>query len=155
MKTSKIGPSMESLSVFFFSIFCPNYQKFCFEQLVRNSSLIGDISDIFSTYTKFPVSTVSRGGDKACFFISRGHMINESSIVNEAIRTVFHLTFFKEKSCSIKKHKTSNFHSLRSFCLQKIIAFVVLYLLVFVLLVIFCLFCVSLFCKIFLKKKVR
>ena len=30
-KTSKIGPSMESLNAEFFSVFCQNYQKFCFE----------------------------------------------------------------------------------------------------------------------------
>ena len=30
-KMSKIGSSMESLNADFFSIFCQNYQKFCFE----------------------------------------------------------------------------------------------------------------------------
>ena len=45
----------------FFSIFYQNYQKFCFEQLARNSPLIGDISEVFSKFTK--------GGDKAIFCI--------------------------------------------------------------------------------------
>ena len=47
-----------------FSLFCQNCQKFCFEQLAKNSSLIGDISAVFSKFTKFPVAIVGRGGDK-------------------------------------------------------------------------------------------
>ena len=31
MKTSKIGPSMESLNAGFFQFFCQSYQKFRFE----------------------------------------------------------------------------------------------------------------------------
>ena len=58
----------------FFSIF----SKFCFEQLARNSSLIGDISEVFFIFTKFPVAIVSRGGSKASFYTSRDHMVNES-----------------------------------------------------------------------------
>ena len=30
-KMSKIGPSIESLNADFFSVFCQNYQKFCFK----------------------------------------------------------------------------------------------------------------------------
>ena len=48
-------------------------------QLARNSSLIGDISEVFSKFTKFLVTIVSGGGDKAIFCISRDHMINELS----------------------------------------------------------------------------
>ena len=51
---SKIGPSMESLDADLFSVFCQNFQKFCFEQLARNSSLIQDISEVFPKFTKFP-----------------------------------------------------------------------------------------------------
>ena len=58
---SKLGPSMESLNPDYFSNFCQNYQKFCFKYLVRNSSLIGDISEVFSIFTKFPVAIVSGG----------------------------------------------------------------------------------------------
>ena len=52
--------------------------KFSFELLARNSSLIGNISEVFSKFTKFPVATVSGSESKAYFCISRGHMINES-----------------------------------------------------------------------------
>ena len=52
--------------------------KFCFEWLARNLSLIGDNSEVFSNFTKFPVAIVSGGGSKASFCILRGHMINES-----------------------------------------------------------------------------
>ena len=62
----------------FFLIFCQNYHKFCFEQLTRDSSLIGDILEVFSKFTKFLVVIVSGGGDKAFFCISPDHMINES-----------------------------------------------------------------------------
>ena len=62
------------------SIFCQNYQKFCFEQQAGNSSLIEGISEVFSKFTKFPVAIVSGGGDKAFLWISisHDHMINES-----------------------------------------------------------------------------
>ena len=36
-KISKIGPSMESLNAVFFSVFCQNYQNFCFEWLPCDS----------------------------------------------------------------------------------------------------------------------
>ena len=42
-KTSKIGPSMESLNAVLFSILSQIYQKFCFEYLADNLSLIGSI----------------------------------------------------------------------------------------------------------------
>ena len=45
--------------------FYQSYQKFCFEYLARNSSLVGDISEVFSKFTKFPVAIASGGGDKA------------------------------------------------------------------------------------------
>ena len=61
-----------------FSVFCQNYQKFCFKELAKNSSLIGDISELFSKFTTFPGAIFSGGRDKACFCISRDHMINES-----------------------------------------------------------------------------
>ena len=54
---------MESLIADLFSIFCQNYQKFCFKQLARNSSLIGNISEVFSKFTKFPVGIVNGGRD--------------------------------------------------------------------------------------------
>ena len=61
---------MERLNANSFSIFWQYYQKFCFEQLARNSSLIGDISEVFSKFTKFPVAIVSGGGDKAFLHIT-------------------------------------------------------------------------------------
>ena len=64
-KMSKIGTTVERLNADSFSIFCQNYQKICFEKLARNSSLIGDTSEVFSKFTKFPVAIVS--GDKAFF----------------------------------------------------------------------------------------
>ena len=74
-KMSKIGSSMESLNADFFSIFCQNYQKFCFEQLAGNSSLIEDILEIFSKFNKFSMAIVSGGGDKAFF---ADHVITSS-----------------------------------------------------------------------------
>ena len=58
---------MESLNADLFSIFFQNYLKFCLEELARNSSLIGDISEVFSKFTKFPVAIVTGVGDKAFF----------------------------------------------------------------------------------------
>ena len=46
--------------------------------LASNSSLIGDISEVFSKFAKFPVAIVSGGGGKASFYISRYDIINES-----------------------------------------------------------------------------
>ena len=43
-----------------------------------SSSLIGDISEVFSKFTNFPVAIVSGGGSKVSFCISRDHMTNES-----------------------------------------------------------------------------
>ena len=63
-KMSKIRPSMESLNTDLFSVLYQNYQKFCFKKLARNPPLIGDISEVFSKFTKFPVAIVSGGGDK-------------------------------------------------------------------------------------------
>ena len=68
---------MESLNADFVQ-FPVKIIKFCLEYIARNSSLIGDISEVFSKFTKFPVAIVSRGGSKACFCKSRDHMINES-----------------------------------------------------------------------------
>ena len=59
--------------------------KFCFEQLDRSSSLIGDMSEVFSKFTKFPVAIVNGGRSKASFRISRDHMINESRVSVGAI----------------------------------------------------------------------
>ena len=42
-----------------------------------NSSLIGDISKVFSRFTKFSGAIVSEDGDKTFFCISRNYMINE------------------------------------------------------------------------------
>ena len=53
-------------------------EKFCFEYLARNLCLTGDISEVFSKFTKFPMAIVSGGGSKASFCISHDHMINES-----------------------------------------------------------------------------
>ena len=66
---SKIGPSMESLNADLFSIFCQNYLQW----LARNSSLIGDIAEVSSKFTKFPVAIVNGGGDKDFFSASRDH----------------------------------------------------------------------------------
>ena len=44
--------------------------KFSFELLARNSSLIGNISEVFSKFTKFPVDIVSEGGDNTFFAYS-------------------------------------------------------------------------------------
>ena len=63
--------------LFFFN-FLPKSLNFLFEQLLPNSSLIGDISEVFSKFTKFPVAFFSGGGSKASFCISRSHMIDES-----------------------------------------------------------------------------
>ena len=68
---------MESLTADFFPIFCQNYQKFCCEQLARNLSLIGDISEVFSKFAKFSGAIVSEDGDKTFFCISHDHVINE------------------------------------------------------------------------------
>ena len=65
---------MESLIAAFFA----KIIKFCFESLVRNLPLIGDISEACYKFTKFPVVIVSGGGDKALFCISRDHMISGS-----------------------------------------------------------------------------
>ena len=68
---------MESLNPDFFQ-FSEKIIKSLVLRLTRNSSLIGDISEVFSKFTKFPVAVVSRDGDKAFFCISRDCMINES-----------------------------------------------------------------------------
>ena len=67
---SKTGPSIEILNDDLFSIFRQNYQKFCFKQLARNSSLIGDVLEVFSTFTKFLVVIVGGGGDEAFLHIT-------------------------------------------------------------------------------------
>ena len=59
-------------------IFLNFLPKFCFEQKARNSSLIGDIAEVFSKFTKFPVVIASGCASKASFCISRDHMINDS-----------------------------------------------------------------------------
>ena len=56
-----------------FSLFCQSCQKFCFEKLAKNSSLTGDISAVFSKFTKFPVAIVSWGGDKRLLHIKWSH----------------------------------------------------------------------------------
>ena len=68
---------MESLNADFVQ-FSVKIIKFCLEYIARNSSLIGDISEVFSKFTKFPVAFFSGGGSKASFCISRSHMIDES-----------------------------------------------------------------------------
>ena len=68
---------MESLNAGFFN-FVPKLLKLFFEPLARNSSLIGDILEVFSKFTKFTLAIFSGGGRKASFYISRDHMINES-----------------------------------------------------------------------------
>ena len=67
---SNTGPSIEILNDDLFSIFRQNYQKFCFKQLARNSSLIGDVLEVFSTFTKFLVAIVGGGGDEAFLHIT-------------------------------------------------------------------------------------
>ena len=67
---SNTGPSIEILNDDLFSIFRQNYQKFCFKQLARNSSLIGDVLEVFSTFTKFLVVIVGGGGDEAFLHIT-------------------------------------------------------------------------------------
>ena len=78
--------------------------------------------------------------------------IKFSSIVYEAIRTIFSFIFLLRRILQHKKRKTNNVQSLRSFCAQKIVAFVVFYLLIFVLLVSFRLFRVFYAAGFFLKK---
>ena len=68
---------MESSNADFLQFSIKNHQKLYFEQLARNSSLIGDNSEVFSKFTKFPVAIVSEGGGKAFICISRYYMINE------------------------------------------------------------------------------
>ena len=79
-KMNKKVPSMESLikntrelnsltslvycNWWVFSLLSKNCQKFCFEYLAKNSSLIGDITAVFSKFTKFPVAIVGRRGAK-------------------------------------------------------------------------------------------
>ena len=77
-KISKIGPSMESLNSYFFKKSSTKIIKFCFEWLAPNSSLVGDIWEVFSKFTKFRLTIVSKGGDKAFFGISPDHMIDKS-----------------------------------------------------------------------------
>ena len=43
-----------------------------------NSSLIGDIAEVFTNSTKFPVAIVCGSESKVSFCISRDHMMNES-----------------------------------------------------------------------------
>ena len=78
MKASKIGPPMESLNADFFQFSAKIIKSLVSSKLARNLSLIGDISEVFPKFTKFPVTIVSGGGSKACFWKSRDHMINES-----------------------------------------------------------------------------
>ena len=54
---------MESLNADLFSIFCQNYLQY----VARSSSLTGDIAEVFSKFTKFPVAFVNEGGDKDFF----------------------------------------------------------------------------------------
>ena len=56
-----------------FSLFCQNCQKFRFEWLAKNSSLTGDISAVFSKFTKFPVAFVGWSGDKRFLHITLLH----------------------------------------------------------------------------------
>ena len=65
---------MENFNSRIFSIFCQHSQKFCF---ATNSSLIGEISQVLSKFTKFPVLIVS-GGKYEAFCISRDHRVGES-----------------------------------------------------------------------------
>ena len=57
---------MESLNADFVQ-FPVKIIKFCLEYIARNSSLIGDISEVFSKFTKFPVVIVSRDEGRAFF----------------------------------------------------------------------------------------
>ena len=57
---------MESLNADFVQ-FSVKIIKFCLEYIARNSSLIGDISEVFSKFTKFPVVIVSRDEGRAFF----------------------------------------------------------------------------------------
>ena len=65
---------MENFNSRIFSIFCQHSQKFCF---ATNSSLIGEISQVLSKFTKFPVLIVS-GGKYEAFCVSRDHRVGES-----------------------------------------------------------------------------
>ena len=57
-----------------------NYQKFCFQQLAG----IGDITEVFSEFTKLPVAIVSEVGDKSFFAY---HVITRSmSYVTQWVR---------------------------------------------------------------------
>ena len=75
---------------------------------------------------------------------------SESSIVNEVIKTI---SIFVRRDFNQKKRKINNFPPLRSFCAQKIVAFVVQCLLIFVLLVDFCWIYVFVRLKSFRKNK--
>ena len=74
---NKKVPSMESLIAEFFT-FLPKLSKVSFWVAGKNSPLIGDISAVFFKFTKFSGANVSRGGNKAFFYISHDHMIDES-----------------------------------------------------------------------------
>ena len=58
---------MESLNADFFQFSVKIIKSFVLSKLARNLSLIGDISEVFPKFTKFPVANVSGGGNKACF----------------------------------------------------------------------------------------
>ena len=47
---------------------CQNFQRICLGLLGMNSSLTGDILEILSKFTKFPVAIVNGGGDKAFLY---------------------------------------------------------------------------------------
>ena len=68
---------MENLNADFFQFSAKTIKSFVL-LLARNSSWIGDISEVFSKFTKFPAAIVSGCGSKACFCKSHDQMINES-----------------------------------------------------------------------------
>ena len=62
-KTSKIGPSMESLNTIIFQFSA----KILFWIASQEFLIIGGVSEVFSKYTKFPAAIASGRGEKAFF----------------------------------------------------------------------------------------